>query len=83
MSIPVTERALLGRINRKLAHDGQKLYRTRLGTRAEHEFGNYYIVDTFTSAVHAHHCDLADVGRELGVLKDWEALVDEDQAATG
>src|SRR5580658_1271529 len=91
---PVTARALVQRINRKLAgedapkpwdHGPYQLVALR-GAAAE-EFGKWVIVPTPNLADIAGHgsagplsriekdnVDLEGFGRELGVLRPWEAL---------
>ena len=69
---PVSERALIQRINRKLAVDGEKLHRSREGS-ARMKLGEWFIVEESTG-ITAYHCDLEDLGRELGVLQEWETL---------
>lgn len=70
----VTERALLARVNRVLAHDNLRLYRNREGDRAGAELGRFYIVDLRNNAIEASHCDLEKEARELDCLTDWETL---------
>jgi hypothetical protein len=81
-TIPVSTRALVQRVNRKLAKDNEQIRATRAGTRARVDLGEYYqlrfgrtasepstnIIDT--------QVDLAQLGRELGVLESWERLED-------
>ena len=67
--VPVSDRALIQRINRKLAPEQQmKVARGR----AEMTLGRYYIVDRH--GVTAWNCDLAEWGREVGVLAPHEEL---------
>jgi hypothetical protein len=78
----ITERALIRRINRKLAHDGQRLRKTRpagyglpggLPTYPT-ELGEFHIVDNWTSALVSGHENPEELGRELGVLRAYEKL---------
>ena len=69
----VTEEALLGRINRKLAHDGTRIRKTR-GARWRGTLGDFYEVDIARNAVLAMKVDIAAWGRDLGVLRDGEVL---------
>lgn len=71
---PVSERALLARINRKLAKDGEKLLRCKQSSRAYAELGDYYIVDTGANVILSKNCDLECIGRESGVLAAWEKV---------
>lgn len=72
--VPVSERALVGRINRALAKDGEALRRCRRNSRAWPELGDYYVVDINKNFVTGKRLDLEDYGRELKVLADFEAL---------
>lgn len=70
--IPVTTRALIQRINRKLAADGQKLRATR--GQVQSERGDFYRVDTRRNIVIGYP-DIESLGRELKVLQEYEELV--------
>lgn len=70
--VPVTPRALLQRINRKLAHDGQALRASR--GRERDTLGDFYLLDTHQNTVIDHHVRPELLGRELGVLDAWERL---------
>lgn len=65
----ITMRALLGRINRKLAHEGEQL-RTLRGDRYFSTLGRFYVVDVIENLVIASHVDPETWGRELGVLPE-------------
>jgi hypothetical protein len=65
---PVTWRAVVQRVNRRLAHDGEML-------RADRSSGEHYIVDIQRNAVTAQHVDVEELGRELGVIRPWEEVV--------
>jgi hypothetical protein len=69
----VSEKALYQRINRKLRAQGETLHRSR-GGRCAIELGEYYTVNTEINGVVDSHLDLEDFGRELGVLRPYEAL---------
>jgi hypothetical protein len=73
IKVPITERALIQRINRALAKEGQILRAAR-GERSRAELGDYYIVDLSRNTVEAQHCDPIKLGKELGVLQAWEVL---------
>jgi hypothetical protein len=73
-SIPITRRALIQRINRKLP-EGEKLKCSR-GAQTENELGAYYTVDECSNTVTASHIDLEKWASELKVLKPYERLVD-------
>jgi hypothetical protein len=73
-TVPVTERALIQRINRKLRKDAEMMKITRPGTQAAQELGRYYVVDSRNHVVNGYD-DLEAVGRELGVLAQYEHMV--------
>ena len=72
-TVPVSERALIARINRKLP-EHEKLKKLR-GSRWEHDLGQYYIIDQNMNAILHKHIDIEELARELGALKPWESLV--------
>lgn len=72
--VPVSERALFARINRKLAKDGQVLRKCKQDSTWHGELGNYYIVDANKNFIAAKDCDLKVLGREVGCLSEWEQL---------
>ncbi len=73
--VPISERALTQRINRKLQQQNnpEKLIATR-GDAARKQFGRYYAVETMTSALTRDHVDLEKLGHKLGVIQPWEEL---------
>jgi hypothetical protein len=72
LKLPVSRAALMGRINRKLAAEMQKLKVPR-SDRWRSDLGDYYIVDEHRNTIEAAHVDPVALARELGVLKPWEA----------
>lgn len=71
--VPVSRRAVIARINRKLARDDEQLRTTR-GMQAFLDLGDYYTVDVRRNWIARKDVDLDALGRELGVLKDYEKL---------
>jgi len=71
--VPVSTKALLQRINRKLAHDTQVLKKVR-SARVVQRVGRYYIVDTYNNLLLHTHCVPEVIGREKGVLAAWERV---------
>ena len=69
----VTTRALIARINRKLAADLQAVRTTR-GAGARYDVGEHYIIDHRKGWAVETHVDLEDLGRELGVLATFERV---------
>jgi hypothetical protein len=64
-------RALLQRINRKLKKEGEMLCAARRWTP---DLGNYYAVDLRGNYITAANVDPESWGREMGVLRPWEAV---------
>jgi hypothetical protein len=71
--VPVTERALLVRVNRKLTKEGQERLKAAKG-KARETLGDYYLLDLRRNEVKAPHVQLEPYARELGVLEPYEAL---------
>jgi hypothetical protein len=72
--VPITERALIQRINRKLATDDKRLLVSKPSSRWLDTTGRHYMVDVATNSNVDYHVDVEALGRELKVLKDWEEL---------
>ena len=73
--VPVSERALIARINRRLQKDGRFL-RTARSRAVASSVGQYYVIDTDRNWIVWQNTDLEALGRELGVLQPWERLQD-------
>jgi hypothetical protein len=73
--VPVTVRAVIQRINRKLKPDLEALKVSR-SERMRQEVGWYYIIDYKMNAITHHRVDPEKLARELGVLQDWEAVTE-------
>lgn len=72
-TVPITQRALIQRINRVLARDGQQLKAYR-GGKWESDLGRYYIVDLNRNRLLRGDVELDDLGRELDVIAGYEKL---------
>jgi hypothetical protein len=75
----VSVRALLARINRRLAHedwDLQQIRTTRGGIRQRLALGDYYVINYSMNIIvrKLDDGDLEDYARELGCLKPYEQL---------
>jgi hypothetical protein len=70
----VSERALVRRINRVLAHQHQALRRCRKDARGFNNLGPYYLLDVYQSQVIDTHVNIEVLGRKLNVLGDLETL---------
>ena len=75
--VPVSKRALIARINRKLAKDSdydmERLVITR-GARAKFDLGDHYVLNQRLNFVTHNHVDPEAFARELGVLKSYERV---------
>jgi hypothetical protein len=69
--VPVSERALIQRVNRKLRLNDELLKATR-GAKAEQELDRYYVVDLRRNLLVEKDCDPETIARKLGVLREWE-----------
>jgi hypothetical protein len=74
--VPISRRALIARINRKLANDGWETLKIARGWNAIHNLGEMYLLDVHRNAVTQTNVDLEDFAKEHGVLQDWEQLED-------
>jgi hypothetical protein len=72
---PVSRRAVVQRLQRKLARGGEILVATRSG-RWRGELGDYHVVNVRRNAVVAKGFDLEEWARGQGAIKAWEKLVD-------
>ena len=72
MKKPVSERALLARINRALEEDVVK--KCRRDSRSWYSLGDYYSVDLMSNVIIDKDIDLEAYGRELGCLTEFEKL---------
>jgi hypothetical protein len=79
--VPVTMRALVQRINRRLVKKdkrGDKLLACRDNSPAIHELGAYYSINVGRNEISDTHVDPEKLGRELGVLQPWEKLAEDE-----
>jgi hypothetical protein len=72
---PVSPRSLLQRLNRNLQCESRGVHAPRRGRQAHKSLGDYYLVDTRTETIVAHHVDLEQMARERGVMKAFEELM--------
>lgn len=72
--VPISERALVARINRRLAKEDEALNRCRENARGFDYFGRYYRLDLRRNQVVDSHVDPEELGREIKVLAEWECL---------
>lgn len=78
--VPINERALYQRINRKLKHEDEVLKKCRCGActgRSQHicNIGPYYTLSLSTNSIQAHQIDdLEELAKEVGAIQPWEKL---------
>ena len=68
---------MVQRINRKLKPDLEQLRVTR-GERMQSEVGYYHVIDFRLNAVTHTNVNPEAMARDLGVLKDYEEMVDDE-----
>ncbi|TWB87698.1 hypothetical protein FB106_12033 [Synechococcus sp. Ace-Pa] len=73
---PVSERALLARINRNLAGRGQSLRRCRRDSLSRNALGRHFLLDFRSNRVLEAALDLESWARSAGFLQAYEALSD-------
>lgn len=71
----MTKRALIQRINRKLAAEDEVLRAAR-GMQAFLSLGQYYTVDVRQNTIARKGVDPVALGRALGVLQPYETVID-------
>lgn len=73
LSVPITPRALGQRVRRALARRGDVFHKCNPRSQWYRDLGDYYTVNERNHII-ATHCDLAELGRELGVLRAHEEV---------
>ena len=74
--IPVTERNLLRRLNRKLAKENLIVKTSPVNSRWYNENGRHYCVDERTNFIQSQHIDIEKWARDEGCLKPFECVVE-------
>ena len=69
----VTESTLVKRINRRLRHRNEAVRKTR-NEICRIEWGDFFYITTDTNFIIETHIDIEELGRELHVLAEYEAL---------
>jgi hypothetical protein len=73
-------RALIQRINRKLRDEDEVLKIPR--GRARHQLGDFFLLNWRLNIVVHDHVDPEPLARELGVLRPWEKVIEEEGATS-
>ena len=78
--VPITRRAVVKRVNRRLRHEEMTLKATRGNSRARTngDLGAYYVID-WRNFVRDRDIDLEVYAREVGALKGYEEVIKENQ----
>ena len=76
LKFPVALRALIARINRKLAHQDEMVRVCRPNSHGWDTTGDFYRVDLRTNSIIDTYVDIEKLGRELGVLKGFEIVAE-------
>lgn len=74
-NIKVSEGAVIRRVNRKLAAEGEVMRKCRDNSRGHGELGDYYIVNIQSMYIQAMHQSLEETAREMGCLQPYEEIV--------
>jgi hypothetical protein len=74
---PVTTRAVIQRINRRLRPE-RRLYACRRNSRWWGDLGDYYVTDIYNNLIVDTRVDPEAYGRRLGVLQPFEKVVDQE-----
>ena len=69
----ITEAALIARIQRKLAHEDQRLRKSR-GRTDQFNLGEYYVYHWRDNFIIEKHVDLETLGRQLGVIGESQTV---------
>lgn len=72
----VTRVALIARVNRRLAKQGEALRQCSENRRDHNTLGDMYVIDVARNAVVTKHVDLQRFAKKIGVLKTGEVLAD-------
>jgi hypothetical protein len=75
--VQITERALIQRINRKLAKDMEQLKTARTES-VERDVGKYFVLDLHRNAIIQTNVDPEELGRKIEVLQAWEEVASGD-----
>jgi len=72
--VPVSERALMARVNRKLKINGMALKRCKVDSPWREKLGKFYVVDIVKDQVESTGISLIRLAKELKALKHYESL---------
>jgi hypothetical protein len=73
--VKITQRELVRRINQKLDKNIEEVMESRDG-ESNNETDEYYTIEFDQNKITTTNVDIEKLGKELGVLKDFEKLED-------
>ncbi|MBZ5527075.1 MAG: hypothetical protein LAN71_04110 [Acidobacteriia bacterium] len=73
--VPVSERAIVQRLNRAMGKEGLRLKKAR-STQTETSVGEWYVIDITRNFVAQQDVDLAKLAKKWKVLAAWETVGD-------
>jgi hypothetical protein len=74
--VPVTRRAVVQRINRRLKGQYKRLRACHRGSQSWDALGDYYVVDTYRNLVVDTGVNMAKLADKIGALQPFEQLAD-------
>lgn len=74
ITVTVSKRALLQRVNRALVKENARLKSCRETAMQYETLGDFYRVDEEHNCIVKKDVDLVSIAKELGVIADWERL---------
>jgi hypothetical protein len=72
--VPVSLRAVIQRVNRKLADEGQMGHKLKAARDSRRSAGDFYVVDIARAWIVQERVDPETLARELGALQPWEEV---------
>jgi hypothetical protein len=76
--VPVSLRAVIQRINRRLGSE-EKVLKIARSERVKDAVGWYYVLDVNRNWVISRWVNVEQYARDLGVLKEWERMEQEEE----
>ena len=73
MKVPVTERSVVARVNRRLQAAGEQLKPAR-SEQVRAQVGDWYVLNVKRNGIVRKDVALEVIARECGALKDWEVV---------
>jgi hypothetical protein len=68
-----TMKAIESRVRRKLRQEGLALCRPR-SESMKREYGEYHLIHIHTNSMHAWHCDVLDLAKEMELIRPGEQI---------